>query len=97
MKRGRDVIGVNHFNLHFLTSYVYTGVQPATVSRCGMIYLEPSSFGWRPIFTSWVAQLPPSLADHSPLITALVDWLVDPCLDLVQRHLKGGYYIIITS
>ncbi|CAI8001099.1 Dynein heavy chain 7, axonemal, partial [Geodia barretti] len=61
---------------------------PATVSRCGMIYLEPSSFGWRPIFTSWVAQLPPSLADHSPLITALVDWLVDPCLDLVQRHLK---------
>ena len=62
-----------------------------------MIYLEPSSFGWRPIFTSWVAQLPPSLADHSPLITALVDWLVDPCLDLVQRHLKGGYYIIITS
>ena len=64
-------------------------VQPATVSRCGMIYLEPSTFGWRPIFTSWLMQLPPALADHTPLITSLVDWLVVPCLDLVQRQLKG--------
>ena len=80
-------------------------VQPATVSRCGMIYLEPSTFGWRPIFTSWLLQLPPALADHTPLITSLVDWLVVPCLDLVQRQLKGEVltiplhhsYVIITS
>ena len=53
-----------------------------------MVYLEPSSFGWRPLLTSWLAFLPPALQEHQTLILALVDWLVQPCLDLVFRKLK---------
>lgn len=62
---------------------------PATVSRCGMVYVEPEQMGWRPLRDSWVAALPPALADaaepRAHLVT-LFEWLVDACM---VRHRVG--------
>lgn len=34
---------------------------PATVSRCGMIYMEPSAMGWRHLYEAWKSTIPDSL------------------------------------
>ncbi|TPX68902.1 hypothetical protein SpCBS45565_g02819 [Spizellomyces sp. 'palustris'] len=59
---------------------------PATVSRCGMIYMEPSRLGWRDtIFVSWLAR---SQLDESQkkVMVAMIDWLVSSCLSFVRRE-----------
>ncbi|KAK9829119.1 hypothetical protein WJX72_004004 [[Myrmecia] bisecta] len=63
---------------------------PATVSRCGMVYVEPSQIGWRPLRDSWMAaKLPASFtADHRAKIHALFEWLVDPCMAFVRRNCR---------
>ena len=56
---------------------------PATVSRCGMVYVEPSQIGWRPLRDSWMKTLPENLTEvraedvrHSIILqyTISTDW-----------------------
>ena len=63
---------------------------PATVSRCGMIYVEPSQIGWRPLFVSWLKTLPDLLQEESKkeLIEGLFDWLIDPALRFVKKYCR---------
>ncbi|KDO23984.1 hypothetical protein SPRG_10681 [Saprolegnia parasitica CBS 223.65] len=72
---------------------------PATVSRCGMIYMEPEQLGWQPLVDSWLDRtmvLPldadPKLHlilndDQRSTIRTLCAWLVDPCIAFVRKEL----------
>ncbi|XP_056255668.1 dynein axonemal heavy chain 3 [Seriola aureovittata] len=68
---------------------------PATVSRCGMIYMEPHQLGWTPLRDSYMNTLPESLsAEHKELIVDLFDWLVQPCLDFIDSECR---FVVQTS
>ena len=58
---------------------------PATVSRCGMIYMEPVSLGWRPLFRSWLNTRPPAFNDQYKVATQTAT-LRATCVALARKH-----------
>ncbi|KAL0984291.1 hypothetical protein UPYG_G00139540 [Umbra pygmaea] len=68
---------------------------PATVSRCGMIYMEPHQLGWAPLRDSYMDTLPESLStEHRELIVDMFNWLVQPCLDFISKTCR---FLVSTS
>ncbi|XP_036906430.1 dynein heavy chain 3, axonemal-like, partial [Sturnira hondurensis] len=68
---------------------------PATVSRCGMIYMEPHQLGWKPLKDSYMDTLPSSLTEeHKELVNDMFMWLVQPCLEFIHLQCK---FVVQTS
>ncbi|OCT61613.1 dynein heavy chain 3, axonemal [Xenopus laevis] len=68
---------------------------PATVSRCGMIYMEPHQLGWKPLQDSYMSTLPVNLtSEHREMISDMFDWLLQPCLDFIRLECK---FLVHTS
>ncbi|KAK3519072.1 hypothetical protein QTP70_016355, partial [Hemibagrus guttatus] len=63
---------------------------PATVSRCGMIYMEPSQLGWPPLVSSWLKTLPQPLQtqENTTLLLELFNWLIPPALRMLRKNCK---------
>lgn len=63
---------------------------PATVSRCGMIYMEPTTLGWTPLLLSWLKTLPEFFNDFQVgLVKGLFLRFVPPLLWLINSpHVK---------
>jgi dynein heavy chain len=53
---------------------------PATVSRCGMVYMEPESMGLAPLVSSWLNTLPEKVT-NSKFITMELQKLYDELVD----------------
>jgi len=62
---------------------------PATVSRCGMIYMEPQYMGWEPLYNSWLPTLPKTLTpDDIEEINMLFMWIINPALNYIRKKCK---------
>jgi dynein heavy chain len=63
---------------------------PATVSRCGMVYMEPGALTLTPLIKSWILKLPPNLYERENIKGVLEDLLgkfVDHGCYFVRKYL----------
>ncbi|KAG8139083.1 hypothetical protein E2320_001864 [Naja naja] len=69
------------FEIHHLKT-----ATPATVSRAGILYVNPQDLGWNPYVASWIE----SRTDQSEKanLTILFDKYVPPCLDQLRTNFK---------
>ena len=61
---------------------------PATVSRCGMIYVEPTTMGFTPLLDSWINTLPEFVASKGEILKEIFLAVVPDCIYLVRKQLK---------
>lgn len=68
---------------------------PATVSRCGMVYMQPLEMGWAPLVHSWKTNLPAFFTKDEknqeafiPAIDEVIAVMVQPVLDYVNNECK---------
>ncbi len=58
---------------------------PATVSRCGMVFMEPKEMGWKPIFDSWVNTVREILKEEDvEEVVSMFEWAIDHALRMIR-------------
>lgn len=63
---------------------------PATVSRCGMVYIDPAELGWLPYVRSWINKLKINVIKNSIELTnyllVLFETYVNKGFSFIDKH-----------
>ncbi|NXH09440.1 DYH9 protein, partial [Bucco capensis] len=71
--------------LLFEISHLHTAT-PATVSRAGILYINPSDLGWNPAVSSWIDRR--QIQSERANLTILFEKYLPPCLDSLRTRFK---------
>jgi dynein heavy chain len=61
---------------------------PATVSRCGMVFVEPRYLTWTPLAQTWMTTMEARLPGITELLTPLMEKTVDTTLGFLRKQCK---------
>ena len=61
---------------------------PATVSRCGMVYLETKQLGWFALVKTFIANLTERLDKQKEVFTSKIKYAINGALAWTRRHGK---------
>lgn len=60
---------------------------PATVSRCGMVFVDPSELGWLPYVRSWLMRLNNEVINNNPEYKTFI-------MTLIENYVNVGFKFI---
>ena len=88
LTNGQKIKVTNWMNLMFEVEDLINA-SPATVSRCGMVYLEPEQLGWEPLMRAYLKyKLVECLKELRKNIWKRMDYYLTPSLVFVQKQCK---------
>lgn len=65
---------------------------PATVSRCGMVYIEPVAMGIKPLIDSYIQRFPNNIkTKRKDIVAQLQNWFnlyTEPTLEYMRKNCK---------
>jgi len=64
---------------------------PATVSRCGMVYMEPTALGTKILIDTWLLKIPPKCTAKKtflPSFKKLFDFYIDDMSYFLRKNLR---------
>ena len=64
---------------------------PATVSRCGMVYMEPGALGLEPLIKSWLNTVPQSFKNKKTFIPSIDNYFkkyLNEAVKFMRRNLS---------
>ncbi|KAK0056678.1 dynein heavy chain 1 axonemal-like isoform X1 [Biomphalaria pfeifferi] len=61
---------------------------PATVSRCGMVYLEPTYIGLDPFVECWLKKVPEQIYQYKEKFEELFNFFMKPAITFLRKELK---------
>ncbi|CAD8156782.1 unnamed protein product [Paramecium pentaurelia] len=70
---------------------------PATVSRCGMVYMEPEALGYQVLIDSWINKLPETILVKSKIVKNKLINCFKQYLDPMIEFLRRSVVEIVTS
>jgi dynein heavy chain len=71
---------------------------PATVSRCGMVYIDPDEIKWLPYIQSWLSKLDIALPEDSlKYIENLFSTYLEPAFAFVKMNCDCAIYQVCLS
>jgi len=65
-----------------------TQASPATVSRCGMVFMEQVDIGWKVLLYSWLETAPERLQECGDQIKAMFETNIDQIWEMCLRKIK---------
>lgn len=84
-----EVIRMSEYQTMFFELSNLNQTAPSTISRCSIIYFEPSIIGIKALINAWLKWNLPNknINDkQAKLVTSLCDWLIEPCLNFINEY-----------